>query len=94
MLAILLTTPQNKQTCLQNQDFDLDAILAPYQPVKMTAMHFPIDPRLSFAEANQMLAEIRPGKLVTSPLYTHPASRGGDADYGGPTMNGTATMCV
>lgn len=41
-----------------------------------------------------MLAEIRPGKLVASPLYTHPESRGGDADYGGPTINGTATMCV
>ena len=57
----------------------------------MTAMHFPIDPRLSFTEANQMLAELQPGKLVASPLYTDPSTRSSDGEYGGPTADGIPT---
>ena len=74
-----------------SQDFELEAILAPYQPVKMKAMHFPIDPRLSFTEANQMLAELQPGKLVASPLYTDPSTRSSDGEYGGQTADGIPT---
>jgi hypothetical protein len=69
-------------------DYDLPELIAPYQPLKMAAVHFPVDPRLSFLEANDLLSELRPGRLVTSPLYTTPATRSGSTEYGGTAADG------
>ena len=46
--------------------------LAPYQPVHMRVIHCPIDTRLSFAQANKLIRDLRPRHLVVPEQYITP----------------------
>lgn len=57
-------------------DPDVDHIdaLAPYQPVQMRVVYCPIDTRLSFAQANKLVRDLKPRFLVVPEQYTTPPS--------------------
>lgn len=46
-------------------DFNYVDALAPYQPIGIKVLYYPIDTSLSFAQANKLLKELRPNALVS-----------------------------
>lgn len=57
---------------LTEPDFPYLDALAPYQPLNMRVCYCPIDTNLSFAQANKLIKELRPGHLVVAESYTQP----------------------
>ncbi|XP_067944009.1 integrator complex subunit 9-like [Watersipora subatra] len=65
---------KEKQNTVIFTDADVNYIdaLAPYQPVYMKVVHCPIDTRLSFAQANKLIRDLKPKHLVVPEEYTFP----------------------
>lgn len=53
-------------------DFALMDALAPFQPLAMKAVHYPIDTSLNFAQANKLIRDLKPEHLVVPECYTKP----------------------
>ena len=53
-------------------DFSLIDALAPFQPLAMKAVHYPIDTSLNFAQANKLIRDLKPENLVVPESYTKP----------------------
>lgn len=66
MVTLVQNWRKNPRHSIVFTDPDIDHVraLAPFQPVAMQVHHCPLDPRLSFAECNQMLRQIRPRHVL------------------------------
>ena len=53
-------------------DFPYLDALAPFQPLAMKAYFTPIDTSLSFANANKLIPDLRPKRIVVAEPYTRP----------------------
>ncbi|XP_054721142.1 LOW QUALITY PROTEIN: integrator complex subunit 9-like [Uloborus diversus] len=54
-------------------DFPHMEALAPYQPLEMKVVYYPIDTSLSFNQANKLIRELRPSHLLLPEQYTVPS---------------------
>lgn len=53
-------------------DFPYLQALAPFQPLAMKAIYCPIETSLNFQQANKLLKELKPGRIVVPESYTQP----------------------
>ena len=70
---VMFTQPRvatNQTVSTADPDVNYIDALAPYQPVQMRVVHCPIDTRLSFAQANKLIRDLRPRQLVVPEVYT------------------------
>ncbi|KAL7299713.1 hypothetical protein TKK_0007465 [Trichogramma kaykai] len=51
-------------------DFVIEQLLAPYLPMAMKALHYPIDTSLNFSQANKLIRDLKPDHLVVPERYT------------------------
>lgn len=63
----------NRNTIIFTEpDFPYHDALAPFQPLAMKAYFTPIDTSLSFAQANKLIPDLRPKRIVIADQYTRP----------------------
>jgi len=53
-------------------DFNVNAALAPFQPLTMRVCYTPIDARLTYADANPLIEKIAPAHLIIPASYSTP----------------------
>ncbi|KAH7969080.1 hypothetical protein HPB52_014524 [Rhipicephalus sanguineus] len=62
----------NNVVIFTEPDFNLAEAIAPFQPMAMKALCFPIDTSLSFVQANKLIRDLKPTNLVLPLQYTLP----------------------
>lgn len=62
----------NNVVIFTEPDFNLAEAIAPFQPMAMKALCFPIDTSLSFVQANKLIRDLKPANLVLPLQYTLP----------------------
>lgn len=62
----------NNVVIFTEPDFNLADAIAPFQPMAMKALCFPIDTSLSFVQANKLVRDLKPSNLVLPRQHTVP----------------------
>lgn len=57
---------------ISEPDYPYLDVLAPFQPIAMTAVHYAIDTSLNFTQANKLIRELKPATLILPECYTQP----------------------
>lgn len=68
----LWANSSNNAVIFTEPDFPYLEAIAPYQPLAMKALYYPIDTSLSFNQANKLIRELKPHHLLLPEQYTVP----------------------
>ncbi|OQR68881.1 integrator complex subunit 9-like [Tropilaelaps mercedesae] len=62
----------NNAVIFTEPDFNYVDAVAPFQPISIKVLYYPIDTSLSFAQANKLLRDLRPNILLSHKQYSEP----------------------